>query len=246
MPLLFVYLGLFLLESLIPGIVSNNFDLNYLVYLFVFVGLISVLSPNSDEAILPATKIDFIFTAVISAFGGLLVYLNLDLGSTLRIVVSIIASSFIFLIAFLAIAPSGLSLPTFRPHSLKVIVPTIALAGIFLIVAFNQSKVHPAKISSSSNADLIVKVLNCPGDAPTGANLAKYLIKAGYLKTFVGNANPAVCSGGTVVYFTSKDASQSENIVQIASQFIPIVQKAPSDESSAGTINVIVNSQGEN
>ncbi len=103
---LILYLMLFVLESVFPGFVSNNFSLNYVLYIVVGLGLVAAFSPpDSAEATSgkgSKPKIaDYLITVFLALIGGVLIYYKLQIELVPRIIISTIAGVMIFAISLL-------------------------------------------------------------------------------------------------------------------------------------------------
>jgi len=91
-----LYLILFLLETIFPGFVSNNFSLNYiLIPTFIF-GALSVIFPVAEEEkkpTKPASKFDLILLVVLSIGSFFLIFYKFKIDNLiLKLTVSLLSS----------------------------------------------------------------------------------------------------------------------------------------------------------
>ena len=89
---LLLYLIFFLLEIFLPGFVSNNFDLNYLLVAVLILGFFSVFAPPIEKEEEPPQKSDrnlIIILSIISFF--VLFFRTMDMGAS-GLVIAIVGS----------------------------------------------------------------------------------------------------------------------------------------------------------
>ena len=99
-----LYLILFLLETIFPGFVSNNFSLNYiLIPTFIF-GALSAFFPEDEKKEKPkkaATKFDLILLIVLSIGSFFLLFFKFTMDNLiLKLTVSILSSALTFILGF--------------------------------------------------------------------------------------------------------------------------------------------------
>ena len=106
---LIFYLILLILETILPGFVSNNFDLNWVLGIVVFLGIIFVFLPSTSvetTADKEGMKItDYLILIFLGIVGGFLIFHQIQQDLTPRLIVAVIGGMLIVLI----------SLTTFRP-----------------------------------------------------------------------------------------------------------------------------------
>ena len=88
---LILYLVLFILETILPGFVSYNFDLNKVLLVVFIFGLLSVFAreekeQNKKEEVRKFTKKDFIFLGVLGLVIGIVVFTKSDTDMMTKIV----------------------------------------------------------------------------------------------------------------------------------------------------------------
>lgn len=76
---LLFYLFLFLLEYFLPGFVSNNFNLNWLLLAVLFTGVLAVLASDKQPKEETPTKNDYILLIFLSLLGSVLFFVKLDI-----------------------------------------------------------------------------------------------------------------------------------------------------------------------
>jgi len=99
---LIVYLVGFLLEITLPGFISNNFNLNYVLVVVLILGVLAVLAPDEEtkeEIVEKPRKADYLMFAGMGIIGGLLMFYKSDLNLVPRILFSIFVAGFIIAIS---------------------------------------------------------------------------------------------------------------------------------------------------
>jgi len=97
-----LYLVLFLLETIFPGFVSNNFSLNYvLIPVFIF-GILSVIFPQAEEKEKPkkpVSKVDLILILALSVGSFFLIFYKFNIDNLiLKLTVSLLSSVLTFIL----------------------------------------------------------------------------------------------------------------------------------------------------
>lgn len=84
--ILIIYLILFLLENLFIGIVSNNFNLNWILGVALGLGLLSVFAPEiSEEPVAnQPQRSDYILVVVLAIIGGIIIFAKVELAGLVR------------------------------------------------------------------------------------------------------------------------------------------------------------------
>lgn len=102
---LIFYLVLFLLENLFPGFVSNNFSLNWVLGLVLFLGLLAACAPEKDEQPreLPTGKSDYLLVAGLSLIGGAIIFAKLETDLVLRWITTLVSGGLIMLVGFVVL-----------------------------------------------------------------------------------------------------------------------------------------------
>ena len=241
--ILAIYLILFLLENILPGFVSNTFDLNYILYLLIAVGVVSSFgdTPPVAEASAPSVW-DYVLTVSLSLLGAVLIYLKTDLSFPLHLTVSILSGVLIFLTSLFTLVPDSLDLPKIKPpivHLQKTfsywppVFGVVLIATVFLFFRFRQKQiiVPDSKIS--------VQISNCSYNEELATTLAKTLIKKGYTQTTTGPADNHDCDG-VVIYFAPADKDQADIITKSLEPLYPVIQKAPPMQLNPGKITIVL------
>lgn len=97
---LIFYLLLFLLENLFNGIVSNNFELNWVLGIVMFLAFLSVFAPviPEEEIEEKPQKNDYLLIIIMGFIGGIVIYAKLEVGIIARLITSgIVGLMIIFL-----------------------------------------------------------------------------------------------------------------------------------------------------
>lgn len=97
-----LYLVFFLLETIFPGFVSNNFSLNYLLIPVFIFGILSVIFPKPEtegKETKPASKLDFILMLVLSVGSFFLIFYKFNIDNlVLKLTVSLLSSVLTFIL----------------------------------------------------------------------------------------------------------------------------------------------------
>ena len=228
-----------------PGFVSNTFDLNYILYLLIAVGVVSSFGDTPPVAEASAASVwDYVLTVSLSLLGAVLIYLKTDLSFPLHLTVSILSGVLIFLTSLFTLVPDSLDLPKIKPvvnqidikkrFSYWPIISGVCLVSIvFLFFRFHQKQiiVPDSKIS--------VQISNCSYNEELATTLAKTLIKKGYTQTTTGPADNHDCDG-VVIYFAPADKDQADIITKSLEPLYPVIQKAPPMQLNPGKITIVL------
>lgn len=87
---LIFYLILFLLENLFNGIVSNNFELNWVLGIVMFLAFLGVFAPiiPEEEIEEKPQKNDYLLIVIMGVIGGIVIYYKLEVGIITRLITS--------------------------------------------------------------------------------------------------------------------------------------------------------------
>src|SRR3990167_2477337 len=89
---LLIYLIFFLLEVLLPGFVSNNFDLNYLLIIVLILAVLSIFAPPIEQKEEPPQKSDRNLIVIVSVLSFLVLSIRTrDMGLS-GLVISLVGS----------------------------------------------------------------------------------------------------------------------------------------------------------
>lgn len=105
---LVLYLGLFLLENIFPGFVSEVFSVNFLLLPVLVLGVATAIWPLPEEleSVVSAPKAsDFWLALGLSLLGGWLIYSKIDLAWPLRQLIAGLSGLLILLMSVLVILP---------------------------------------------------------------------------------------------------------------------------------------------
>ena len=105
---LIIYLVLFLLEITLPGFISNNFNLNWVLGVVLILGVLAAFAPEDQEEpeiVEKPKNSDYFMIAGLGIVGGLLMFYKSDLNLVPRILFSIFIAGFIIVVSlFLLLA----------------------------------------------------------------------------------------------------------------------------------------------
>ena len=95
---LIIYLVLFLLEITLPGFISNNFNLNWVLGVVLILGVLAAFAPEDQEEpeiVEKPKNSDYFMIAGLGIVGGLLMFYKSDLNLVPRILFSLFVAVFI-------------------------------------------------------------------------------------------------------------------------------------------------------
>ncbi len=95
---LIFYLVLFLLENLLPGFVSNTFNLNWVLITVLGLGFVAAFAPDDDTQDLKPTvptRNDYAIIAGLGVVGAVLMYFKLDATLLLRLITAAVVFALI-------------------------------------------------------------------------------------------------------------------------------------------------------
>ncbi len=238
------YLIAYLLENILPGFVSNNFDINYLLYIVLFTGILNSLSSRPDTNIVksPSTIFDWLIAIGLSLLGGGLIYLKLDLEPNLKIAISLLSTLLIALLSAILLWPEHpLKLNFHLPklHLSKKILGLIALVIIIIVGTYLNQNHFLSSTKIEPDSSLTLKVLNGTLNSEEAPSLARFLINQGYPQTYYGQANNLQYSNATII-FDEADTDQANLIKKLISPYYPVITLEPPLDPSPGTITIIL------
>lgn len=104
---LIFYLILFILETIFPGFVSNNFNLNWALGVVVLLGIVSALSPaeRASRTRKKSKTSDCLISISLGILGGALIFYQIQLVSTLTIITAVIGGMLIVIISLAILYP---------------------------------------------------------------------------------------------------------------------------------------------
>lgn len=234
-----------MLENLFTGFVSNNFDLNYVLYSLILVGMVSLFGNFQKEIIfepkINSTISDYILIIIFAFFGSILIFFKVDLIFFWRLVICFVSGILIFLISLVTISDSSNSLKTklqFADNFKKIIAhwSVLSLIVMFLFIAifclFKKRALHP-------NPKINISIVNCSYNEEISVSLVKSLIKKGYPNTVLTQSDKHDCKD-VIVLFASGDKDQANLIIKNLEPFYLIIQKAPPQETIPRKITIIL------
>jgi hypothetical protein len=168
-----LYLILFLLETIFPGFVSNNFSLNYVLIPVLFFGVLSAIFPpaeEEDKQKKPASKFDLIVLVVLSVGSFLLIFYKFKIDSLiLKLTVSLLSSILTLVLGVLLLyfpdeqegrevkeAEVNWALMIRRAFASRLHIP-VPLALLFVIITLIFIPKNTMKILHTPNAPSIIK-----------------------------------------------------------------------------------------
>lgn len=101
---LIFYLVLFLLENLLPGFVSNNFSLNWVLVAVLVNGFVAAFAPEKEEEEdkIPGRS-DYLLILVLAIIGGAIIYAKADMSMPLRLTTTLVSAGLIMLVGFVTL-----------------------------------------------------------------------------------------------------------------------------------------------
>ena len=134
---LIIYLVGFLLEITLPGFISNNFNLNYVLIVVLILGVMAALAPEEEkeeEIIEKPKKADYLMFVGMGLVGGLLMFYKSDLNLVPKILFSLFIAVFITAVSlFLLLTKDEEDSEDVEPvERAKVIVPVLPQVRQFM------------------------------------------------------------------------------------------------------------------
>lgn len=135
--ILIFYLILFLLENLFTGFVSNNFNLNWVLGVVLFLGFLAAFAPEvvKEGIEKPPQKNDYLLIIVMGIIGGIIMFAKLEVGIIARLLTSgVIGAIIIFLGYYILTAKDEEEIEETQGLEEKIpekTIPTVHLKNIF-------------------------------------------------------------------------------------------------------------------
>ncbi len=101
--LLVSYLLLLLLEELKKGFVSSFINVNYALFIVLFVGILTVFFPYEHKEVRKTIPLDYFFIGFLGLVGGLIIFYKTKELKWLRYVISITGAALIILLSILVL-----------------------------------------------------------------------------------------------------------------------------------------------
>jgi len=240
---LVLYLILFLLESVVPGVVSSVFSLNYFLYPVLIFGIGSAIFPlpEVEPKQEPFHKSDLLVALILSFLGAGLIYYKIDLEPPLRQIISGLSGILILLTSVLVVLPED-----YEWHAPKISRKYLVLVLIILVPTgiwgLNKIKFSPSLETTAISinpADYQIVLYNHSGSASYINSYKQILSGHGYV--IVGGAvdpDPGITS--TTVMFGEGDAGAGNQVADILRQTYSVVLTAPLATGGAHQIIVIL------
>jgi hypothetical protein len=243
---LVTYLLLFLAENIVPGFVSNNFDLNYLLIPVIITGIAASMGPEiMQPAEKPGTIWDVAMSGGMAVLGGVLIYFKIELDFGLRLAISILSGILILSMSLLLISPVkfNITMPKVEIKKIGWIKPIVwmaILSAVYWAGTANLIKL-PKKNDALAPADptITIKVLNGSLDDEIAPSFTKLLVSNGYPKAFYGQADNRDYENATIKYPEEME-EQAKVIENLLTPIFPIIAKQPPEGSGSGEIIVIL------
>lgn len=131
---LILYLILFLLENLFTGFVSNNFNLNWVLGVVLFLGFLAAFAPEvvKEEIEKPPQKNDYLLIIAMGIIGGIIMFAKLEVGIIARLLTSgVIGAIIIFLGYYILTAKDEEETGETEETIPEKTIPTVHLQNIF-------------------------------------------------------------------------------------------------------------------
>lgn len=101
---LIFYLLLFVLETVFPGFVSNNFNLNWVLALVLVLGIVSAFAPEKPKEAEEKEKpkiTDYLTSIFLGVLGGFLIFYKIQLDIMFRLIISLISGGLIIALSLI-------------------------------------------------------------------------------------------------------------------------------------------------
>ncbi|KKT78608.1 MAG: hypothetical protein UW73_C0001G0055 [Microgenomates group bacterium GW2011_GWB1_44_8] len=213
-----IYLLLLLMETVFPGLISINFNLNILLGSILVLGLVASVGNNPEESGQepggseanydhdPSELVTRKYAATISLFKAT------------------------FVLALMAVTVAGILIFANRmaPGLTQTEIDTLLLETKDTLVEDNIIK---------PLADLPIKVLNGGAEPGSAKKFAQLLLSSGYENVYTGNISEGEYENAVLI-FSSQAKYQGEHIKRLLERDYPFVATVPA--SSAAEITVIL------
>ncbi len=238
------YLLMFLLENIFPKIISNVFNLNYLLIPVMIFGVLSALLPlpESEQPKDEYKRSDLWWSLLLSILGGALIYYKIDLQPTLRISISLLSTLLIGLMSVLIILPEDyeISVPKIKWWISLILIPVL-IFGYSKINFTSQPTVIEETIIRKSPDLYQIILINRSEDKDFGETYRQLIVNNDYknITTVSTDTYPQTTSQATVI-FSPEDASAGQEIADLLHQSIPNVQTMPPSKNIPQQIIIIL------
>ena len=243
---LILYLVLFLIENIFPGVISREFSLNYLLIPVLIFGVLSSVFPETEnpptlENYGEATKKSDIFLSfVLSIIGAGLIYYKVDLIFNLRLIIACISGLLILMMSLLVILPEDFKLPKINFNKKYLFIFLIVPLTAFIFWRINQSKKVETIIRIAPDKYNIV-LINKTNDPKYFDTYKKLLVNNGYINVSIGDDTSILetTSKATVMYGPA-DSVAGKEITDLIGLSYKDIQTSPINNSQPNTIVVVI------
>lgn len=239
---LILYLVLFLIENIFPGVISREFSLNYLLIPVLGFGVLSSVFPETEkEKIIEVYKKSDIFLSfVLSIIGAGLIYYKVNLAFNLRLIIASISGLLILMMSLLVILPEDFKLPqiVFKKKYLYILL----LIPLTVFVFWRINRVPKVETVVRIAPDKYnVVLINRTGDIKYSETYKKLLINNGYKNVVFdeGNNIAETTSKATIMYKPS-DSVAGKEITDIIGLSYKDIQTSPIIDKKPQTIIVVL------
>ena len=256
---------MFLLETIFPGFVTNNFSLNYFLIPVLVFGALTIIFPEAEEEMVPekpASKLDLVWMVALSVGSSFLIFYKFSIDKLiLKLVISILSGFLVLLLGtVLFYFPDDLEewkiknlLPGRAVNSKKRKIISISAAAVFVVILVifipkfiarlkgtpvGESAVTPVVTLPKADPKLKVTVYNGGTETGEAARYAGLFKKEGYVDVTASNY-PVNSIDNALIQFKESDSAQADLIENILRSDYSIVDRLPLATTS-GEIRVIL------
>ena len=249
---LILYLVLFLIENIFPGVISREFSLNYLLIPVLIFGVLSSVFPETEkenppslgnygEALGEATKkSDVVLSFVLSIIGAGLIYYKVNLAFNLRLIIAGISGLLILMMSLLVILPENYKLPKIVFKKKYLFILLLIPITVFIFWRINRVPKVETVVRIAPDKYSVVLV-NKTGDVKYSETYKKLLVNNGYKNVVFdeGKNIPETTSKATVMY-GPKDSVAGREITDIIGLSYKDIQTSPIIDKKPQTIIVVL------
>lgn len=239
--ILFLYIFLFCIEIILPGFISNNFDLNIVLGIAILIGILSIFFHKENNKIDIKSNLFVVILALI--FGIYISFKTIEFNLNEKIIL-VLGICFLTIISISNFAfdnskklKNRLAKISVNKLFIKKIFIVLLLIILSVLVFFKIYTKNSLK-ENLVNSEITIKIYDTEDDKKDAKEFAKKLNNLGYYKVYYG-AKSNDNTKDVFIYFDDKYYPQIEIISKELSDYYDNINLRPAKKDEKDNIVII-------